>query len=402
MIEPLPYQIEVIKIGGSVLNSVIGFRQMVDIVKLRLHGLQVAAPAGGRLVVVVSAFAKTTRTLETACRLAELGDIQGALSGCSELMLLHRSLVQELMPESAAGEALITLLASVEMEIRQVLRGIATVRQCTPRSLDRVLAMGELLALHISKHVISDSGINAGWADARRFVVTSGTFGAAEPLVEQTGAMVRTHVWPLLQTFDCLVTQGFVGATGDGIVTTMGKESSTLTATLLAELLDATSVTLFTDVNGVRSADPKVVDSTICHHRLSFQQAELAAHHGLKLLYPTTIGPAWRASIPVSIVNAFHPSGESTTISSDGPTRAPIVIIKHVENMLARVTLCLASPREALIVLGQLATEFDTAGTWHVTANPTEPIVSVALPHDQAVSVALRMHEMILSPLRQD
>jgi aspartate kinase len=298
--------------------------------------------------------------------------------------------VLDLLESGSEREALLALIDSVAVEVRQLLEGIGITRQLTARTLDRVMAYGELLALHIARHVLANGGVDTAWTDARRLVVTDEMFGAASPLPDKTRVHVQATLRPLLAKHQCVLVQGFVGATEEGVVTTMGRESSTLTATLLAELLEAESVTLFTDVEGVRTADPHRFEHTSVHPRLSYDQAALAAGHGLKLLYATTMEPAKRAGIPVHIRSAQKPDGEHTEIGLQGAEPTPIVILAE-----GRVSVVLANQAKVLQAVGLLAAEVQGAESWHLVANPEEHAVELTVPPLSAEPIARRLHEWL-------
>ncbi len=389
----------VVKFGGSVLRSVTGFRNMVEIVGQLLTSADRERPS--QLLVVVSAFASTTRDLEKAARIAQTSDLQSALHTVDSLIDLHNGFAAQLLSTPESRVAIEELIVATGADVKSLLQGIAITRQLTERTLDRVIAHGELLALHIARHVIAESGIDAAWTDARRLVVTNEDFGAAIPLIEKTRIHVAATLLPLLHEHDCVLIQGFVGATENGVVTTMGRESSTLTATLLAELIGATSVTLFTNVEGVRSADPFVFSDTLHHRYLSYDQANIAAHHGLKLLYATTIEPAKRAGIPVKVVSASNPNGPATIISETSGGDTPILSLEQGPE-LATISVTLCNLKVLFAALGKLAMSFNDSDTWFVVANPHEHVFTITLPETNARSVATLLHQEILRHYKEE
>jgi aspartate kinase len=313
------------KFGGAVLREPDGFRRMVRIVSDR--------PSSPTLVVV-SAFATATRDLEFAARLAQKGLAPEAAERLDQVIADHRTLVRALLPTPGARAGMEALLDEVRQTLGAVLDGVAVTRQLTARTLDRVLASGEFLALHIARHVLQEAGIDVVGVDAESVVVTTSDHGAARPLPEKTAVRVRQTLAPALAAHAVVLVQGFVGRSEDGATTTMGKESSNLTATLLGSLLEATEVVIYTDTEGVRSADPHQCDGTHVRAHLTYDEARTAARNGLKLLYPTMIEPAERSAVRIRIVHAAAPQGQSTVIDGEGGDAcAPIVIVTDVNGM---------------------------------------------------------------------
>ena len=176
------------------------------------------------------------------------------------------------------------------------------------------------MAVHIAHHVLQFRFPieNIGSINAHDIVVTDDNFGAAKPLTSPTLVRVQHTLLPTFTTHRIVCIQGFVGNTEEGVITTMGKESSSLTATVLASLIQASEVVIYSDVVGLRSADPHLVSNTIARTHISYELARQCAQNGLKLLFPTMIEPAENANIPIRIASAEAPNGNSTIISGKG------------------------------------------------------------------------------------
>lgn len=386
------------------MRSPTGFRQMVDVVQsLRTAGEPTSGSLRPGIVLVISAFGSTTRELERSARLAQEQRLDESARVLDSIAAEHLLFVHELFCNSSAKQALELLVQETVLEIRTVLSGVSVTKQLSLRSLDRILAYGELLALHIARHLLADNGIDTSWADARRVVVTDDEYGAANPDMQKTQIHVNNTLLPKIQDHDCVLIQGFVGTTIDGATTTMGRESSTLTATILAALVKAQQVRIYTDVSGVCSADPKTFPDAITHTHLSFEQAAIAAHHGLKLLYTTTIEPANNAGIPVHIINATQPE-RSTVIGMQASAYAPIIIVPQeapsdgTDDNTERRTLhvVLANQSAMLTCLGALAAEHQNSNTWHVLADPDHQVVTLHLPATSFLTVAKQIHHFLI------
>ncbi|MCO6466129.1 MAG: hypothetical protein J5I53_05900 [Bradyrhizobiaceae bacterium] len=398
----------VVKFGGAVLQSASGFRSMQRTIAGILDGTDVLlghhAPAGLRLLVVVSAFASTTRDLEYAALLSQRGQREQAQLALNSLAEKHLAFVNELIDDEGEIQTLTLVIREAAQEIAGLLDSVDVTRQLTPRTLDRVLAYGELLALHIARHVLTQAGIRAAWTDARRILVTNNEHGHARPLAEKSAVLIRETLSPLLDNHECVVIQGFVGATQDGITTTMGKESSTLTATFLGALLHADEVRLYTDVAGVCSADPKVFPNAVTHSVLSFDQARIAAHQGLKLLYATAIEPAQQAAIPVRILDASKPD-RATMIGGNGVPYAPIVILPDAsgsngtDSDTTQTVVCIVLANTAMVLqcLGRLSTMFSDSASWEIAILPDQQRVELRLPAESAHTIAQYIHNELVS-----
>lgn len=296
----------VIKFGGAVLgSSAESFRRMTEMLGTLPGGL-----------VVVSALNRTTQDLADAAELAQQQDVQGAFGIVEAIVAAHRSLADELHLTPEIHDHVLRLHERLFSEFISVLRSIAVTRHLSPRTRDRIKAYGEDLAVVLVQAALQHAQVNCSRVDARTWLVSSPDHGAATPLLDQTQEQFHRIVTPLLRPGAWVVTQGYVAATHDGITTTMGKESSNLTATVAGLMMQAEQIIIVTDVAGVRSADPHLVSHTELRPTLSFQQARIAAQHGVKLLYPTMIEPAERAGIPIMMHNLYGPVEEQTVIGA--------------------------------------------------------------------------------------
>lgn len=318
----------VMKFGGAVMRNPEGFAAMTEI--LRQYRNE-------PLLVVVSAFSTVTRDLRRAAALAEQGDEHSALAQAEAIITQHETFARELLHDAITLDALSLLLRESGKRLREYIRGVAITRELTPRTLDAVLAYGEYLSVHIVKHYLQEQDFAPAFVDAADVVVTNDRYGAAIPNRERTAGNVEEKLLPLLQRGMMVITQGFVGRSTAGEVTTMGMESSNLTATLLAELLSASEVVIWTDVDGVRSADPRYAEGTAAVSQLSYAQASTAAANGVKLLHPSMIEPVQRASIPLFIRSAFAPGRSGTMITRATPAFIPPILslrritVLHIE-----------------------------------------------------------------------
>ncbi|MBI2794570.1 MAG: hypothetical protein HYX66_07985 [Ignavibacteria bacterium] len=374
------------KFGGAVLASAEGFRHMVEILK------EEQTPS----LAVVSAFASATRDLEFAARLARKNLTTEAFEHLDHILENHQKLIRQVLPDPAARATLDALLAEVHGSLSNLLRGIAITQQLTKRTLDHVLSFGELLALHIARTVVDYNGIDVAAINARTVVVTSDEFGMATPLVEKTRIHVERNLRPLLESHHVVMIQGFIGATEDGTVTTMGKESSNLTATLLGSLLNVTEIIIWTDVEGVRSGDPDFCRNTRVRPLLSYTEAALAAQHGVKILYPTMIAPAQESRIAITIRSASKPSGESTLIGTETMNSKPIVAIQAIDDNYSKINVVFTTLDAWLPAVSEVSASKNGA-IKSLSGSDNDAVYTIVSTSNDAENIASNIHDIILS-----
>ena len=379
------------KFGGAVLSSPDGFRQMLGILA------SVKEPT----VVVVSALSTATRDLEFAARLAKKGLLEESLERLDQMIDDHKTQVRQLLPDPEVRAGMESLISEVRGSVAGLLEGVSITAQLTPRTLDQILSYGEFMALHIAKHVVGSAGIDVGWIDSRNLIVTNDVFGGATPLPDKSSVMVEKSLRPLLEKHQIVLTQGFVGATADGLTTTMGRESSNLTATLIGSLTDAESITIWTDVEGIRSGDPHICRETRVRDRISYADATVGAQHGVKLLYRTMIEPAALAGIPIHIRCASKPQGESTTIEPTTQQCEPIVALQESDNGTSFVNTLFVHPSLWLQVVSSVLHQFNEDDIVSVYASAQEKWCRVECTNAAAQALTSSLHSSLFKMITQ-
>jgi len=347
------------KFGGAVLRSPEGFRQMATILR----------KTNEPVLVVVSAFASATRDLEFAARLAAKGLPAEAHERLLQVIDDHRALMRSLLPVPAIRDALDALVEGVHAAASELLSAIAVTRQLTPKTLDKLLAFGEFLALHIARHVLVSDDLDVVGVDAGEVMITTNDHGRAVPIPDAIRTRVNTVLKPALQEHQIVLVQGFVGRGQDGSTTTMGRESSNLTATVLGSALGVREIVIWTDVEGIRSADPHLCDHTRLRPELSWSEARIAANVGLKLLYPTMIEPAESHNIPIRIACASRPNGESSLIGRSSKPCEPIVITREGAEGATDVVTVFADASPWLTAASQAVSELNEADPFFVSCD---------------------------------
>lgn len=303
------------KFGGSSVDTAASIERVAGIVRDCL---------GRQPVIVVSAMAKTTRRLLEAAQAAAGGDRDTALAAFDEIETYHRRESHCVVPPPGRP-ALDAALDPFFNDLRTQLDEIAATRALTPRAADAVASFGELLASTILSFALSHQGVDSAWIDCRRVIVTDHDFTRARPLYGPTDARLRETLLPLLRAGRVPVVGGYVGATLQGVTTTLGKEGSDFSAAIVGAALGAEEVMIWTDVDGIRTADPRVYPGARRVRTLSFAEALELACSGTKKPHYGTLGPASRANVPIRILDSRHPEAEGTVIGRRNPDAPPTV-----------------------------------------------------------------------------
>jgi aspartate kinase len=209
-----------------------------------------------------------------------------------------------------------------------LLRSIRILGEGSARSVDAVLSFGEILSSRILCSVMESRDLDACWIDPRSLLATDGTFGAAVPDLERTSVACRERIVPHLDGGGIPVTGGFVGSSADGAVTTLGRGGSDTSAAVLGAVLAAEEIQIWTDVDGLMTADPAIVPTARTLESVSFAEAAELAFHGARVLHPSAIAPAVRRRIPVRILNSLNPASPGTLILEESdPGAGPIASV---------------------------------------------------------------------------
>lgn len=369
----------VLKFGGSSVADATSVRRVADIVR----GAMDRSP-----VVVLSAMGKTTDALFAAAQAAERGETEAALNALREIVARHKNACSELW----AGEPPVDLqqfIAALSTQIDMLLRGVSLLRELSPRSRDAIVAFGELLSSQIVAAFLHSRGVPTAWLDVRRIMRTDARFGGAEPQTGEVATLARTELTPLMSAGRIVVTQGYIGATKDGITTTLGRGGSDYSASLLGAAIGAEEVQIWTDVEGILTADPRMVPEATPILELSFREAAELAAFGAKVLHPATIQPAVDADIPVTVRHTLRPEGRFSTITARGgagsprpataiASRSPIQVITIESTRMLAQSGFLARIFE---VFGRLGASVDVVATAEVsvslTVEATAPIEAI-------------------------
>ena len=299
----------VMKFGGSSLADAQAIARVAGIIVSRAQ-----AP----LVVVVSAMGKTTDRLVNIADDAAAGRRADAIKSVEELEQYHREEAQAVVRPDAYPK-LDAFLESHFHELREIVGGLATLGELTPRSSDAVTSFGERLSSFIVTLALRRKGLRAARLDSREVIVTDDRFTQAAPRFDLTNPRLQDAIPPLHEDNDAVVMGGFVAATESGITSTLGRGGSDFTAAIVGAALGAEEIQIWTDVDGVMTADPSMLPNALCLRVMSFAEASELAYFGARVLHPSTVIPAIESDIPVRVLNSRKPELEGTRIVSQCP-----------------------------------------------------------------------------------
>ena len=305
----------VMKFGGTSVADTAAIKRVIALVARERE----RNPATPGPVVVVSALSGVTDRLLEIGETAGSGDAGHAFEIIDQLCGRHVDLAAALVQSDPDRT---TMLATIRREcdaLRGLAQALGVLHDVSPRSLDALAATGELLSSHVIAAAVADAGLPATWIDARRAVVTDAEHTAAAPLVAETAAALEREMRPHLDAGRVPVLGGYVGATPEGVTTTLGRGGSDYSASIIGACLGAREIQIWTDVDGMLTADPRVVDAPALVPRLSFAEASELAYFGAKVLHPATIQPAVTRDIPVRILNSRRPDVAGTLITAETP-----------------------------------------------------------------------------------
>jgi len=294
---------KVLKFGGSSVRTPERIQAVVEILKKYYTN-------GEQFTVVFSALGGVTDMLIKMATLAAKSD-EAYFALFEEFSQRHFETAHHLLDQDAMEQALPELDNNHEV-LKNLLYGIFLVREVSPRTMDYVLSFGERNSAYLIAHVLRQNGLNTRYLDARKIIKTDDNFGAALVDFPETYRKIKQH---FEESTDIQIVTGFISSTNGGLTTTLGRGGSDYTAALLAAGLDAELIEIWTDVDGVLTADPRIVSKAFTIPTMTYAEAMEMSHFGAKVIYPPTIQPAMAKQIPIVIKNTFNPGFAGTFIS---------------------------------------------------------------------------------------
>ncbi len=268
-------------------------------------------------IVIVSAFGGITDTLISCGNKASSGD-EGYLTIQDEIINRTLSIAKELFPKKEGYNTFINKLNPIIDEFKGLLKGIFLLKEMSDRSLALLLSFGERISALTLASYLTNSGQTSSFVDARGLIITD-----HHHLKAQVDFMATNHL--ITEFFkkhkETTIITGFIGATADGVTTTLGRGGSDFSAAILGQAIDADEVWIWTDVDGVMSADPRIVPDAVSIPTLTFREVSELAYYGAKVLHPKTMRPCVENGIPLRIKNTFNPTHPGTVIVDEAPER---------------------------------------------------------------------------------
>jgi len=317
--------LRVMKFGGTSVGDASCIARAAAIVK--------SAAAEGSVVVAVSAMSGVTNRLIDAAHHAEAGEAEFATKLVAELRRQHNKALESLVRDARRVADVDKNLSQVLLELERLLQGTALLKELTPRALDAISGMGERLSAPLLAAALTELGVSSVPVSATDVIVTDPHHGRAEPLMDHTRARAEKVLRPLLKKGVVPVVTGFIGATLEGVPTTLGRGGSDYSATILGAALGAQETVIWTDVDGVKTADPKLVPEARTLDEISYNEAAELAYFGAKVLHPNTLRPVTAAGVPVWIRNSFAPEKPGTKITGRGGSNGGVKALTAIRSV---------------------------------------------------------------------
>lgn len=324
--------LRIFKFGGTSVGDARRISRAVEIIS--------DAAKESRVVVVVSAMEGVTNKLVQAASSAEAGDEKAVLETLGQLRRKHEVAANELIHSRKNQENVRQKMDELLEELSRLCQGTVLLGELTPQVRDAIFSFGERLSVLLVATALNGHGIPSEAIEATELIVTDGTHGAAVPLLDLTEERCRVRLLPLLERGVVPVVTGYIGATAEGVLTTLGRGGSDYSASIVGAALHVDEVVIWTDVDGLLTADPRFVAEACTIPEVSYWEATELAFFGAKVLHPKTILPLIRHEITLSIRNSFEPGNVGTRITSNSVSRG------------SRVTAVTAVADATLITIG--------------------------------------------------
>jgi aspartate kinase len=316
----------VMKFGGTSVGDADAMARAAQIVKD-------ACTDWPRVVVVTSAISGATNLLLDGATQAAQGNLQTLMDAEKTLLADHEKIIDALVTNPERCAELKEKIKSFVSDFGNLCRAIGVLGEASPRALDAVASLGERMSVQVLAGVIESAGVVAQAIESTELVVTNAHFQNAHPDFEATREQTRSKLIPIFEKATVPVTTGFIGATPDGVITTLGRGGSDYSAAILGAVLPADDVWILTDVDGVMTTDPRVAPDARTLPEISYSEIAELAYYGAKVLHPKTIRPVVDAGIGLRICNTFNPSHPGTRLTANSKSNVQPVnghVIKAV------------------------------------------------------------------------
>jgi aspartokinase/homoserine dehydrogenase 1 len=360
--------LRIMKFGGTSVGDASCITKVIDIIRAALYERDI--------VVVVSAMRGVTNQLIEAAVQSEAGNRETVAQIFAGLRKQHDTAVDALIHSDDGRNRIRLQMQELFQEGERLCQGTTLLHELTPRVRDSISSLGERLSAPLIASALAESGVVSDCIEATELVVTDSYHGGAEPWMDLTRARSEARLRPLLRQGVVAVVTGFIGATEEGVLTTLGRGGSDYSATILGAALDADDVIIWTDVDGLLTADPHLVPEACSIPKISYREAAELAYFGAKVIHPKALHPMMKSGIPVSIRNTFAPDKSGTQITPTGPANgrgitaltairdAALIIVGGpgllgVQDVLGRTFATTAAVRTDVLMISQSSSQND-------------------------------------------
>jgi len=301
----------VMKFGGTSVGSADALTKAIQIIRE-------ARAEYPHVAVITSAMSGVTDLLLKSATLAAQGNVDSLPTVEATLREKHFSAANALIQDRKRCESTKLEISGLIQTLVDLCRAIAVLGEASPRAMDAVASLGERMSVRLLAAVVESAGVKAKAIESSEFVVTNSHYQSANPDFQATTERTRQCLNPLFEQGIVVITTGFIGATPEGVITTLGRGGSDYSAGIIGSVLPADEVWIWTDVDGVMTADPRLVASARTLPEISYSEIAELAYYGAKVLHPKTIRPLVEAGIGLRICNTFNPSHPGTRLVSNG------------------------------------------------------------------------------------
>jgi len=382
----------VMKFGGTSVGSADALTRAVEIIRD-------ATRDWARVVVVTSAMSGVTDLLLSSANPSEASvgadSCQPLRDAENKLREKHFAALDSLVKDETLREQTKTEINSLILSLVDLCKAIAVIGEASPRALDAVASLGERMSVRLLAAAVNEAGIKAQWTESTSFVVTNAHFQNANPDFKVTSEKTRAVLNPILDAGIIPITTGFIGATPDGVITTLGRGGSDYSAAIIGKALPADEVWIWTDVDGVMTTDPRIVKEAQTLPEISYGEIAELAYYGAKVLHPKTIRPVVEAGIGLRICNTFNPSHAGTRLTSNGKKNGRVIKAVTAIQKQRLVTIegrgMLGVPGVAARAFGAVASTGTSAPL--ITQASSEQSICFAVPSETATTVTTALEE---------
>ena len=375
----------VMKFGGTSVGSADALKNAVGII-------QDAKKDWDRVVVVTSAMSGVTNLLLDSAASASQGKVDSLSETESTLREKHFSAADALINDEQFREATKSEINRLIQLLVNLCKAIAVLGEASPRAMDAVASLGERMSIRLLAAVAQDAGIKVEGIESSEFIVTNDHFQHAHPDFKVTTEKTRARLNPLMDKGIIPITTGFMGATSEGVITTLGRGGSDYSAAIIASVLPADDVWIWTDVDGVMTTDPRIVKEAKTLSEISYGEIAELAYYGAKVLHPKTIRPVVEAGIGLRICNTFNPSHPGTRLIPSGKKNGKNGHIIKAVTAIRSQKLVTIEGRGMLGVPGVAARAFGSVASTGtsvplITQASSEQSICFAVPTESAKQV---------------